>query len=163
MDGTEHTSILFVCMGNICRSPTAQGVVETLLAREGLLPRVRLDSAGTHDYHVGAPPDPRTQAAARERGYDLSAQRARRVAAEDFHRFDLILAMDRANLRALQQMAPRDGTAAVHLFLEYLISEPGGPDEVPDSFYGDGLGFERVLDLVEAAGQGLIARLRTNR
>ncbi len=151
--------ILFVCLGNICRSPTAEGVFRTIAAREaGATARqLVVDSAGTADYHIGAPPDPRTIAAAARRGYDLSALRARQVDSADFRQFHLILAMDRANLRTLQRLAPARHQARVGLFLDYA---PGlERREVPDPYYGGPEDFERVIDLVETASRGLLAAL----
>ncbi len=147
--------ILFVCLGNICRSPTAEGVVRHLLA--GTDPRLHwvLDSAGTADYHTGDPPDPRTQRAARARGIDLSGLRARQVQAEDFQRFELILAMDRGNLAELNAMRPPAATASTRLFLEF--APDSGLVDVPDPYYGGEAGFETVLNLCEAAGRGLLA------
>jgi protein-tyrosine phosphatase len=149
--------ILFVCLGNICRSPTAEGVVRRLLADVPGI-EIELDSAGTGAYHVGDPPDPRSQRAALLRGVDLSGLRARRVSARDFADFDLILAMDRSNLRDLQAMRPRASRAQLRLFMEYA----GDLEdlEVPDPYGGDSQDFERVLDLSEAAGRGLIAALQ---
>jgi len=153
--------VLFVCLGNICRSPTAEGVFRAALARDAPELEVEVDSAGTAAYHVGEPPDSRTQAAARRRGYDLSALRARVVEPADFERFDLILAMDEENADSLRRRAPRDKRDRVKLFLEFA----GDVDEteVPDPYYGGGSGFERVLDLVEAASRGLIEHLRSAR
>ena len=150
--------ILFVCLGNICRSPTAEAVVRALAARE--LPEVGLevDSAGTAGYHVGEPPDPRMQAAAARRGYELKALRARVVEPRDFERFDLILAMDRENLAALHRRAPEQARERVRLFLEF--SPDAEPREVPDPYYGGPNGFEEVLDLVETAARGLLGYLR---
>jgi len=142
--------VLFVCTGNICRSPTAEGVLRELARREGL--PVHVESRGTHDYHVGEPPDERAQHHAKRRGYDLSAQRARQVTAEDFEEFDMILAMDRGHLRALQKMAPAQHHAKIRLFV-------AGSD-VPDPYYGGAEGFEKVLDLVEAQCRRLIDELR---
>jgi protein-tyrosine phosphatase len=151
--------ILFVCMGNICRSPTAQGIFEAKLRDEGFDDRVIVDSAGTHSYHVGAPPDPRSIAAALKRGIDLSALRARQVHPDDFYEFDLVLAMDRANLGILERISPRDKRNRLEMFLEFA---PGlGIDEVPDPYNGIGNGFERVLDIVEAGSDGLLAQLHT--
>lgn len=150
--------ILFVCLGNICRSPTAEAVFRSIAEREAPELRLVVDSAGTADYHVGDPPDPRSQAAARRRGYDMSALRARVLALEDFERFDLILAMDRANLATLESRAPRGRESQVRLFLEF--AEDAGHDEVPDPYYGGPTGFEQVLDLVESASRGLIEHLR---
>lgn len=152
-----RASVLLVCMGNICRSPTAHGVLRDLLAREGLGDEVVVDSAGTHAYHVGEAPDERAQLAAARRGYDLSALRARRVRIEDFERFDYILAMDRSNLGELRRMCPPEHAAKLRLFLDYT-GTPGA--EVPDPYFGGASGFEQVLDLVEAASRGLISTLR---
>jgi low molecular weight protein-tyrosine phosphatase len=151
------TGILFVCTGNICRSPTAHGVFLHLVREAGLADRVRVDSAGTHDYHVGEPPDARSQAHAQRRGYDLSALRARQISRRDFDRFDRILAMDRGHLAILRRMAPvrYDGLG---LFMDYARPSPG-PD-VPDPYYGAGDGFERVLDMIERAATGLLDDLR---
>lgn len=150
--------ILFVCMGNICRSPTAEGVVSKLIADGQLRDSIRVDSAGTHAYHVGEPPDSRAQRAARNRGIDLSGLRARRVVLEDFEAFDLILAMDRENLEYLFGVCPPRLHNKVRLFLSY--ARKCDLDEVPDPYYGGSTGFDRVLDLVENAAQGLIDSLR---
>lgn len=154
----EPTRILFVCMGNICRSPTAEGVFRHLARTEA--PRLQLvvDSAGTHDYHIGEPPDRRTQAAARKRGIDLSTLRGRLLTADDFDEFDHILLMDERNQRDAMAIAPLAYRAKVGLFLDYA---PGiGHREVPDPYYGGAEDFERVLDLVEAASRGLLTTLR---
>jgi protein-tyrosine phosphatase len=147
-----------VCLGNICRSPTAEGVLRFLAAKEAPRLALEIDSAGTADYHIGAPPDPRSQRAALKRGIDISALKARQVTADDFARFDLILAMDAENLRELQAMRPRNSRAAVKLFLEYA------PDaaqlDVPDPYYRDAAAFEEVLDLTTAASRGLLAALQ---
>ncbi len=151
--------VLFVCLGNICRSPTAEGVLRALAAREAPDLTLEVDSAGTAGYHVGDPPDPRTRAAAARRGYDLSMLRARVVEPTDFERFDLILAMDRENLRVLRRRAPAGAHQRLRLFLEFA---PHGhaAEDVPDPYYGGANGFEEVLDLVEAAARGLLAHLR---
>jgi protein-tyrosine phosphatase len=149
--------ILFVCLGNICRSPTAEGVLRTIAAREFPALPLEIDSAGTADYHIGKPPDRRTVAAARRRGYDLSGLRARQVQPEDFERFDLVLAMDRANLADLESRRPAGATAEVGLFLGLAGCDC---DEVPDPYHGEVEDFERVLDLCEAASRGLLARLK---
>ena len=150
--------VLFVCLGNICRSPTAEGVLRHLAAIEAPQLALEIDSAGTAGYHIGAPPDPRSQRAALRRGIDISGLRARRIAAQDFARFDLILAMDAENLRELQTLRPRDARAALKLFLEYA------PDlalrEVPDPYYRDAGAFEQVLDLTTAAARGLLSALQ---
>jgi protein-tyrosine phosphatase len=150
--------ILFICLGNICRSPTAEVVLRTLAAREAADLAIETDSAGTAGYHIGAPPDPRSQAAARRRGYELSQLRARIVAPEDFEQFDLLLAMDRDNLATLRRRAPREFADRVRLFMEYAPQTHAG--EVPDPYYGGPNGFEEVLDLVEAAARGLLMQLR---
>jgi protein-tyrosine phosphatase len=147
-------SILFVCMGNICRSPTAEGVTRALVEQAGLAPYFHLDSAGTHDHHVGEAPDRRTQQAALKRGYDLSGQQARQVNIKDFHNFDRILAMDLRNLALLQQRCPNALQDKLGLFLDYAEGYEGG--EVPDPYYGGTSGFERVLDMAEAGARGLI-------
>ena len=152
-----QSSILFVCLGNICRSPTAEGVLRHLIREEAPRLQVAIDSAGTGDYHVGDPPDPRSQRAALRRGIDLSALRARRVVAGDFSKFDLILAMDRQNLRDLSALRPVGSTALLRLFMEYA-ADPCL--EVPDPYYGDDGAFERVLDLTTLAARGLVAELR---
>ncbi len=150
--------ILFVCLGNICRSPTAEAVFRALAAREAPELNVAIDSAGTADYHLGSAPDARAQEAGRRRGYDMSARRARMIEPGDFERFELILAMDRSNWAALRRAAPRSARARVRLFLEY--APEAGVLEVPDPYYGGPNGFEEVLDLVEAASRGLLRHLR---
>jgi low molecular weight protein-tyrosine phosphatase len=151
--------VLFVCLGNICRSPTAEGVLRAIAAREYPSLNIEIDSAGTADYHTGEPPDRRTVAAARRRGYDLAGLRARQVRAADFDRFDFVLAMDRSNLAELQSRRPKAAGAQVALFLEFAPDV--GVVEVPDPYYGGIEEFERVLDLCEAAARGLLARLET--
>jgi protein-tyrosine phosphatase len=146
-----------VCMGNICRSPTAEAVLRARAALRGLAHRVVVDSAGTHGWHAGEPPDARAQAHGARRGYDLSVLRARRVQRADFERFDLILAMDRDNLASLQALRPPDTPARVELLMRYALRER--VDEVPDPYYGAADGFERVLDLVEDACDGLLTHL----
>jgi protein-tyrosine phosphatase len=155
---SQMTRVLFVCMGNICRSPTAEGVFRHLIKNNKLDNDIKVDSAGTHGYHVGEPPDPRTQAAAHRRGFDLSRLRARRVQTGDFDVFDLILAMDRSNLHFLTEMCPPEHHRKLGLFLSYARNSPC--DEVPDPYYGGRDGFDRVLDLVENAAQGLLDALR---
>ncbi len=149
--------VLFVCLGNICRSPTAEGVLRHMMIEEAPELKVEIDSAGTADYHVGDPPDPRTQRAALRRGIDLRGLRARRVVPDDFSKFDLILAMDRQNLRDLASLRPAASTAQLRLFMEYA---PDSCLEVPDPYYGDEDAFERVLDLTTLAARGLVAQLR---
>ena len=149
--------ILFVCLGNICRSPTAEGVLRAIAAKEFPGLALEVDSAGTADFHVGEPPDRRTVAAARRRGYDLAGLRARQVQPADFSRFDYVLAMDRANLEGLENLRPKDASAHVSLFLEF--SPDASTREVPDPYYGGVEEFERVLDLCESAARGLLNRL----
>jgi protein-tyrosine phosphatase len=151
--------ILFVCLGNICRSPTAEGVLRHLLAEERPGLGVDVDSAGTGDYHLGGPPDIRSQSAAKRRGIDLGGLSARQVNRRDFDDFDLILAMDRKNLRDLEAMKPARCRAQLQLFLEYA-GEPG-TSEVPDPYTGDARDFEHVLDVVTAASRRLIEKLRS--
>ncbi len=151
--------VLFVCMGNICRSPTAHGVFRSLVEQEGLAHLVSTDSAGTHAYHVGEPPDSRAQSTARRRGIDMSDLRARRVAAEDFAAFDYVLAMDRDNLALLLDACPADQAEKVCLFMDF--ASDWGADEVPDPYYGGPSGFESVFDMVEAASRGLIVHIRS--
>jgi protein-tyrosine phosphatase len=150
--------ILFVCLGNICRSPTAEAVVRALATLEAPELNLEVDSAGTAGYHVGDAPDPRMRAAAARRGYNLEALRARIVEPADFERFDLILAMDRENLAVLHRRAPEPARERVRLFLEF--APPGEPQEVPDPYYGGPNGFEEVIDLIESAARGLLNYLR---
>ena len=147
-------SVLVVCTGNICRSPTGEGVLRHLAQKRGLADRVKVASAGTHDYHVGEAPDARTLKHAAKRGYDFSSQRAAQVSARDFHEFDYILAMDRGHLRILKSIQPADGKAKLGLFLEASGKWKG--EDVPDPYYGGAAGFDLVLDMVEeAAGRWL--------
>ncbi len=150
--------VLFVCLGNICRSPTAHGVFLHLVAREGLADRIEVDSAGTHAYHVKDPPDPRAQAAAAKRGVDLSPLRARKALQEDFQVFDYVLAMDRSNYDHLSALCPAGAEDKLRLFLSFAPQL--GEDEVPDPYYGGTAGFERVLDMIESAAEGLLADIR---
>jgi protein-tyrosine phosphatase len=147
-------------MGNICRSPTAEGVFRHFVEQAGLDGRVEVDSAGTHAYHVNEPADSRARAAAERRGYSLEGIRARRVDVSDFERFDYIVAMDRDNLAALQEHSDGEHENKLFLFLEFSDS-PG--DEVPDPYYGGASGFERVLDLVEEASRGLLETLNNRK
>jgi protein-tyrosine phosphatase len=162
------TRVLFVCLGNICRSPTAEGVMRALVAREGLQDRIQLESAGTGAWHVGSAPDERATAAALTRGVELEG-RARQVMPEDFEEFDLLLAMDRENLRELRRLAPSDELRAkVRLLREFdpasaalgPAGEAGGELDVPDPYYGGAGGFDEVFELVQAACEGLLERLR---
>lgn len=152
--------VLFVCLGNICRSPTADGIFRNLVAQANLDQKILVDSAGTGDWHIGKAPDARTVAAARNRGYDLSVLRARQVNKNDFAEFDYVLAMDNSNLKDLQRMKPFDYKGHLGLFLEF--GSRGDYLEVPDPYYGGKEGFELVLDLVEDAAQGLLNHIRQN-
>ncbi len=148
--------VLFVCLGNICRSPTAEGMFRRLLDERGLAHRVQVDSCGIGDWHVGKAPDPRTREAAARRGVDLSALRARQLAADDFGRFDYLLAMDHDNLAAMRALAPSETDAHLGLFLDFAgLSDRA----VPDPYYGGEQGFEEVLDLVEQGVLGLLAEI----
>jgi len=139
--------VLFVCTGNICRSPTAEGVLREMARKRGV--QLHVESRGTHDYHVGDPPDERAQEHAKRRGYDLSAQRARHLSQRDFEEFDLVLAMDHGHLRILRRLCPPQHAGKLRLFMR--------ESEVPDPYYGGPEGFEQVLDLVEAACRDLLA------
>ena len=153
----EKTSVLFVCMGNICRSPTTEGVFRHHVTEAGLLEHFEIDSAGTHAYHVGEPPDRRSIAAAERRGVSLANIFARRVSDEDFERFDYVIAMDAENHARLLEQAAEEHHAKVRLFLSFAA----GPEtEVPDPYYGGSAGFERVLDLVEAASRSLLETIQ---
>lgn len=154
----QQMRILFVCMGNICRSPTAEGVTRKLLKIKGLEGVIKVDSAGTHGYHAGQPPDPRARKAALRRGIDLSRLRARQVDAVDFERFDLLLAMDRNNLDHLERACPEALKPKLGLLMRYALHFD--VSDVPDPFYGSEAGFDLVLDMVEDAAQGLVETLR---
>ena len=162
--------ILFVCLGNICRSPTAQGVFEgklkssfdaSLFKGQSIDEAFKIDSAGTAAWHIGKAPDKRSQLAAKQRGYDLSQLRARQVADTDFSEFDYILAMDKANLKNLQEHCPREYLHKLGLFLDYAEGSElkGAEREVPDPYYGGESGFAHVVDLIESASEGLITHL----
>ena len=151
--------VLFVCMGNICRSPTAEGVFRHKVKQNNLQDQISIDSAGTHAYHVGNPPDQRAQDAALKRDVDLSSQRARRVSADDFSEFDYVIAMDESNMDDLLSICPAGYEDRLHLFLAFSDSEQS---EVPDPYYGQGRGFEIVLNLVEDASEGLLEHIRKN-
>lgn len=155
---TANVSVLFVCMGNICRSPTAEGVFRKVVRDAELHDLIIVDSAGTHAYHVNEPPDRRARTAAERRGFPLDDIRARRVSNEDYERFDYILAMDEDNLLILKEGAPDEHRYKVRLFLEF--AEASRVMEVPDPYYGGSSGFERVLDLVEEASEGLLEAIR---
>lgn len=155
---TKKVRVLFVCMGNICRSPTAQGVFERVVEAADLAGMVEADSAGTHAYHIGNPPDERAQETAQQRGIDLSRQRARRFQVEDFTEFDYVLAMDKDNYAILDEARPAGSSARLHLFMEFAPQRP--EREVPDPYYGGRQGFEQVFDMVEIAARGLLEEIR---
>lgn len=157
MISKDKVSVLFVCLGNICRSPSAHGVFQTLVERQGLSDRIRVDSAGTAAYHIGKAPDPRSIEAAKSRGYDLTRLRARQVSADDFNEYDYILAMDNENLANLKTLKADGYRGKLGLFLDYAQSIES---EVPDPYYGGDAGFNHVLDLVENASTGLLMSIQ---
>ena len=150
----ERVSVLFVCTGNICRSPTAEAIFRKLVADAGMSETILADSAGTHGYHIGEPPDVRAQASAADRGYDLSSLRARRVERADFQRFDLIVAMDRDHFTILSRMAEPFAAHKLKLMMSY--ADGFEEEDVPDPYYGGPQDFERVLDMLEDAARGLL-------
>lgn len=152
----KNIKILFVCMGNICRSPTAEGIFRQQIVDAGMSDRVEIDSAGTHDYHIGSPPDNRTRLAALQRGYDLSSLRGRQVEVKDFQKFEYILAMDRANLADLERICPPQLRHKLSLFMEFSSGEQC---DVPDPYHGGREGFENVLNMLENAASGLLTRI----
>ncbi len=154
----DKVTVLFVCMGNICRSPTAHGVFRALVEKEGLAEVIRIDSAGTHAYHVGSPPDKRAQATALQRGVDLSDLVARRVEEQDFASFDYVVAMDQDNYMALSAICPDEHVDKIQMFMDFAPQMR--TREVPDPYYGGASGFERVFDLVDAAALGLLDEIR---
>ena len=154
----EKKKILFVCMGNICRSPMAEGIFQREVAKAGLQDRIRIDSAGTHSYHIGEPPDPRAQSAISRRGVDISGLRGRQVADADYEKFDYILAMDEGNLSILKRNAPAHAHDKIRLLLSYSSKYPH--QEVPDPYYGGARGFDENLDMIEDAVEGLISNIR---
>jgi protein-tyrosine phosphatase len=160
---TQEISVLMVCMGNICRSPTAEAVLRAKVAQAGLTKLVHIESAGTHNYHPGSPPDERSAAHALRRGYDLSQLKARQVTPDDFADFDLILAMDWDNLALLQVDCPPEHAVKLKLLMEFAQARPEQGANlgavVPDPYHGGEAGFERVLDLTEAACDGVVAVL----
>ncbi|MDX8399668.1 MAG: low molecular weight protein-tyrosine-phosphatase [Gallionellaceae bacterium] len=155
---SNNITVLFVCMGNICRSPTAEVVFRHYVEEAGLLDYIHIDSAGTHDCHIGDAPDSRTQRVALQRGYDMSRLRGRQVEAGDFADFEYVLAMDEANLAILKRLRPRDAQSHLGMFLEF--AERHAEREVPDPYYGGAGGFERVLDMVEDAAENLLLHIR---
>ena len=150
----RHVSVLFVCMANICRSPTAEGVFRARAARAGIVSQLRIDSAGTHDYYAGGPPDWRATQLALKRGYDIAPLRARQIGVADFLRFDRIYAMDHMNLRVLEGLRPQEYRGILGLFLD--VAPVLGVREVPDPYDGGPEGFEHVLDLIERASDALV-------
>ena len=153
----DSVGVLFVCTGNICRSPTAEGVFRSMVEDRGLATQILVDSAGTHDYHVGEPPDPRTIRAAASRGYDLSPLRARQAKRNDFLDFTYVLAMDRGHLGILQRMQRGVGGTTPRLALEFSRKFPQA--DVPDPYYGGPDGFEHVLDMIEDASEHLLEHI----
>jgi protein-tyrosine phosphatase len=160
MKDNSTISVLFVCLGNICRSPTAEGVFRHKVEQASLEDKISIDSAGTHAYHIGKPPDTRAQNAALKRNIDLGKQRARRVSSDDFIEFDYIIAMDESNKEDLLAVCPAGCEEKIHLFLDFADSNES---EVPDPYYGQGRGFEIVLNLVEDAAEGLLRHLNDNK
>lgn len=159
--GSPSVDLLMVCMGNICRSPTAEGVLRAMVQRAGLQRRITVDSAGTEGYHVGDAPDKRTQQAAARRGYDLSRLRARQLTARDFERFDLVLVMDEANERAARALCPPAQAGRLYRLTQFCLRHQASA--VPDPYYGGAQGFEKVLNLVEDACTGLLTALQLPR
>lgn len=154
----EKINVLFVCMGNICRSPTAHGIFEALVAAQGMGQQIFVDSAATHDYHIGNPPDRRSQEAASLRGVDLSSQRARQIEPVDFERFQYVIVMDEHNLQRVRSLRQAQNDQQLQLFMRF--ASRWNEREVPDPYYGGEHGFERVLDMVEDAAEGLLAHLK---
>lgn len=150
--------ILFICLGNICRSPTAQGVLQKKIIEAQLGDVLHIDSCGTGGWHVGQPPDDRTIEAAKERGYDLSELRARRLSADDYHKFDYMLAMDTRNLADVIKKAPGEYHGQIRLLLDF--APQFNMTEVPDPYHGGQDGFERVIELIEAASDGLLEEIQ---
>ena len=161
MSNTIKISVLFVCMGNICRSPTAEGVFRHVVKQAGMQDKVMIDSAGTHAYHIGESPDKRSQAKAKEQGVDLSKQRARKALAEDFEHFDYIIAMDRSNYEDLKRLISNQEQAQkLSLFMDY--ADNWNNTEVPDPYYGGSNGFQEVFDMVTSASEGLLEHIQRN-
>ena len=154
----SKVAVVFVCLGNICRSPTAEGVFRHLVEQEGLGDWISTDSAGTHAYHIGAPPDPRSQQTARGRGIDLSDLRGRKAIENDFYEFDYVLAMDNDNYQLLEDLCPDGLENKLSLFLDF--SDEYSETEVPDPYYGGDRGFDHVFDLVQSASEGLLADIK---
>jgi protein-tyrosine phosphatase len=160
MPTQQPIKVLFVCMGNICRSPTAHGVFQALVDKHDLGAAIQVDSAGTHSYHIGSPPDPRSQATANQHGIDLSALRARRFVSADFTGFDYLLGMDQANIADMRAIRPEAASARLQLMLEY--SQQFSQREVPDPYFGDD-GFELVFEMIDDAARGLLRHIRNEK
>lgn len=160
MNNKEKVSVLFVCMGNICRSPTAEGVFRDVVKQKNMLNVISIDSAGTHAYHIGESPDSRSQSTAKSRGVDLSSQRARKVDSNDFEQFDYVMAMDNSNFENLKHLATDEELSKLHLFMSFANGWDNS--EVPDPYYGGGNGFERVFDMVQSASEGLLEHIKSN-
>ena len=158
MNEQRKVSVLFVCTGNICRSPTAEGVFKHDVAAAGLADKIKVHSAGTHDYHVGEAPDPRAQQAAARRGYDISRLCGRQVIRRDFKEYDYVLAMDEVNVRYLKRLCPAENAHKLKLLMEF--APESAAREVPDPYAGAASDFERVLDLVEEASKGLLEHIQ---
>ena len=158
MNNIKPIKVLFVCMGNICRSPSAEGVFRSLVEENQLSTVIETDSAGTHAYHVGEAPDPRAQATAMSRDIDLSDLRGRRFVPADFNNFDYVLAMDESNYQVMDAQDPGDGKARLNLFLEFASNH--NEKEVPDPYYGGNQGFERVFNMIQDASEGLLEHIR---
>jgi protein-tyrosine phosphatase len=157
MSSRQPIKVLFVCMGNICRSPTAHGIFQQLVDQQGLGDSIQVDSAGTHSYHTGNPPDARSQTTARERGVDLSGQRARRFVSDDFLEFDYLIGMDEDNVAYMQSKRPDDASSQAQLMLRYS-NQYNRPD-VPDPYFGND-GFDLVFDMIDDASRGLLRHIR---
>ncbi|MEJ2618948.1 MAG: low molecular weight phosphotyrosine protein phosphatase [Candidatus Thiodiazotropha sp.] len=158
MSKNYKVKVLFVCMGNICRSPTAQGVFRDIVEKSGLDDQIGTDSAGTIDYHAGGKPDRRARETANKRGIDLNDLRARQVTVADFEQFDYVLAMDHSNYEDLKALCPPGEAHRLHLFMDFAPNRT--EQEVPDPYYGGAAGFENVFDMVEEASQGLLSHIR---
>ena len=160
MNDKIKVSVLFVCMGNICRSPTAEGVFRHVVKQRNLHDQISVDSAGTHAYHIGDSPDSRSQSTALTRGINLSAQRARKAVVEDFERFDYVIAMDQSNFEDLKQLGQGADLSKLYLFMAF--AKGWDNDEVPDPYYGGANGFEEVFDMVQSASEGLLEHIIAN-
>jgi protein-tyrosine phosphatase len=158
MNNIKQVKVLFVCMGNICRSPTAHGVFQSKVDADGLAEKILVDSAGTHSYHIGSPPDMRSQATAQSRGVELGKLKARRFSTEDFGEFDYLIGMDRSNMADMLAIKPDDANARVHLMLDY--SSKFEQQEIPDPYFGND-GFDLVFDMIDDAAIGLLREIRS--